>query len=148
MTQAAESPQKVAPRFLDRTTPPTFMTLVAVTGIAAMPMNIFLPSLPHMAAEFGTDYSVIQLSVALYLALTGATQVLLGPLADRYGRRPVLLAAYGIFVLASLGCRVQMCDDQSACKRTLYPCDGTGSLALDDALPLQPGSSLPGGVTA
>ena len=104
MTQAAEGPEKVAPRFLDRTTPPTFMTLVAVTGIAAMPINIFLPSLPHMAAEFGTDYSVIQLSVALYLALTGATQVLLGPLADRYGRRPVLLAAYGIFVLASLGC--------------------------------------------
>ncbi|MAS06707.1 MAG: Bcr/CflA family drug resistance efflux transporter [Ahrensia sp.] len=82
------------------------MTLVAVTGVAAMAMNIFLPSLPRMAAEFGTEYSVIQLSVALYLALTGATQIVLGPLADRFGRRPVLLAAYFIFVVASLGCIV------------------------------------------
>ena len=80
------------------------MTLIAVTGVAAMSMNMFLPSLPRMAAEFGTEYSVIQLSVALYLALTGATQIILGPLADRFGRRPVLLAAYCTFVIASLGC--------------------------------------------
>ena len=80
------------------------MTLVAVTGVAAMSMSMFLPSLPRMAAEFGAEYSVIQLSVALYLALTGASQIILGPLADRFGRRPVLLAAFGTFVIASLGC--------------------------------------------
>lgn len=94
----------VTPRFLDPATPPSFATLIAITGVAAMAMNIFLPSLSHMAEEFGTDYGVIQLSVALYLALTGAMQIVLGPLADRYGRRPVMLAAYGIFAVASLGC--------------------------------------------
>jgi DHA1 family bicyclomycin/chloramphenicol resistance-like MFS transporter len=57
-----------------------------------------------MAADFGTDYGVVQLSVALYLALTGASQIVLGPLGDRFGRRPVLLAAYGLFALASVGC--------------------------------------------
>ena len=104
MTQVAGSPGPAAPRFLDSTTPPAFMTLVAVTGVAAMSMSMFLPSLPRMAAEFGAEYSVIQLSVALYLALTGASQIILGPLADRFGRRPVLLAAFGTFVIASLGC--------------------------------------------
>lgn len=93
-----------APRFLDPTSPPVFATLVAITGVAAMPMNIFLPSLSHMAEDLGTDYGVVQLAVALYLALTGAIQIVLGPLADRFGRRPVLLAAYGVFALANIGC--------------------------------------------
>ncbi|MFZ2098949.1 MAG: MFS transporter, partial [Oricola sp.] len=104
MTQVTGGTSEASPRFMDRTTPPAFITLIAITGVAAMAMNIFLPSLAHMAEEFGTSYGVIQLSVALYLALTGATQIVLGPLADRYGRRPVLLAAYGLFVAASVGC--------------------------------------------
>lgn len=93
-----------SPRFLDPSTPPTFPTLIAITGVAAMAMNIFLPSLPHMAEEFGADYGVIQLSVGLYLAVMGATQMILGPLADRFGRRPVLLVAYGVFCIACVGC--------------------------------------------
>ena len=69
-----------------------------------MSMNLFLPSLAHMADDFGVSYGVIQLSVGLYLALTGAAQIVLGPLADRIGRRPVLLGAFGIYVIASIGC--------------------------------------------
>ena len=91
-------------RFLSANSPPAPATLVAITGVAAMSMNIFLPSLPHMAEEFGTSYNVMQLSVALYLALTAVTQIILGPLADRYGRRPILLASYAVFAIASLGC--------------------------------------------
>ena len=71
-----------------------------------MSMNLFLPSLAHMADDFGVGYPTIQLSVGLYLALTGATQIVLGPLADRVGRRPVLLGAFGVYVLASVGCAV------------------------------------------
>lgn len=104
MIQAADERGGTPPRFMDRSTPPSFATLLVVTGVAAMAMNIFLPSLPRMAQAFGTDYAVVQLSVALYLVSTGAMQLVLGPLADRYGRRPVLLAAYGIFAIASLGC--------------------------------------------
>ena len=66
-------------------------------------MNIFLPSLPAMAAYFDAPYSQVQLSVSLYLALSGALQLLIGPLTDRYGRRPVLLAALIGFILASVG---------------------------------------------
>ncbi len=91
-------------RFLDSTTPPTIGTLIAITGVAGMALNIFLPVLPDMAQDLGVDYGVIQLSVGLYLAFTGLAQIFLGPLADRYGRRPLLLACYGIFALASLGC--------------------------------------------
>ena len=93
-------------RFLDRTTPPHIVTLVLMAGVGAMNMSAFLPSLPAMAEHFGTDYAVMQLSVSLYLAVTAAIQLVVGPISDRYGRRPVVLASTAIFVLATLACIV------------------------------------------
>ncbi|MDP3340907.1 multidrug effflux MFS transporter [Frigidibacter sp.] len=90
-------------RFLDRTTPPHIATLVLLSGLGALNMNMFLPSLPGMARDFGVEYSVMQLSVSAYLAVSAVVQLLVGPLSDRYGRRPVILGALTIFVLATLG---------------------------------------------
>jgi DHA1 family bicyclomycin/chloramphenicol resistance-like MFS transporter len=90
-------------RFLDRATPPHIVTLVLVAGVPALSLNIFLPSLPSMARHFGVEYHLMQLSVSLYLAMTAFVQLLIGPLADRYGRRPVLLTVTAIFVLATFG---------------------------------------------
>lgn len=93
----------IPPRFLDRTTPPHLATLILVSGVSALSMNIFLPSLPNMTLWFGTDYSVMQLSVSAYLAVSALLQVIIGPLSDRYGRRNLLLASFAVFVLASIG---------------------------------------------
>lgn len=94
------------PRFLDRSTPPHIVTLILIAGLAALSLNVFLPSLPSMAAYFGVEYHLMQLSVSAYLATTALIQVFIGPISDRYGRRPVMLAASGIFVLATLGALV------------------------------------------
>ena len=91
-------------RFLDRTTPPHIVTLVLMAGVGAMNMSAFLPSLPAMAEHFGTDYAVMQLSVSLYLAMTAAIQLAIGPISDRYGRRPVVLACTAVFVVATAAC--------------------------------------------
>jgi DHA1 family bicyclomycin/chloramphenicol resistance-like MFS transporter len=90
-------------RFLDRTTPPHILTLVLTAGVAALSLNIFLPSLTSMAAHFGVDYPLMQLSVSLYLAMTAVLQIFIGPVSDRYGRRVVMLAAVAVFVLATIG---------------------------------------------
>jgi MFS transporter, DHA1 family, multidrug resistance protein len=90
-------------RFLDRTTPPHIATLILIAGLAALSLNIFLPSLPSMAAHFGVPYDRMQLSVSAYLATTALIQIFIGPLSDRFGRRPVLLAAIAIFTLATIG---------------------------------------------
>ena len=91
-----------AARFLDLNTPPHIVTLVLVAGIGALNMNAILPSLPSMAAWFGTDYSVMQLAVSAYIAVTAGLQLIVGPLSDRYGRRPVLITAISIFLLATV----------------------------------------------
>ncbi|MBV0913934.1 multidrug effflux MFS transporter [Anianabacter salinae] len=88
----------------NRTTPPHIITLILLTGVSAMSMNIFLPSLPAMTTYFDTEYRLMQLSVAIYLAMNAVLQIFLGPLADRFGRRPVLLASCVVFTLASIGC--------------------------------------------
>ena len=89
-------------RFLDLTTPPHIVTLVVVAGIGALNMNAFLPSLPAMAAWFKTDYAVMQLAISAYLAMTAVLQLIVGPLSDRFGRRPVLIGAVAIFVIATI----------------------------------------------
>lgn len=91
-------------RFLDRTTPPHLLTLMLLAGISAMSMSLFLPSLPAMTEYFGTSYGVMQLSVSMYLACTAAVQLGVGPISDKFGRRPVILASTAIFVVASIGC--------------------------------------------
>lgn len=90
-------------RFLDRTTPPHVTTLVALSAMSALAMNVFLPSLPSMAAYFDTSYAVMQLSVSLYLAVTAVLQLFIGTISDRYGRRPVLLVSLVVFLLATIG---------------------------------------------
>lgn len=90
-------------RYFDRTTAPHLTTLVLIAGIAAMSLNVFLPSLPSMATYFDVDYAVMQLSLSLYLAATAFLQLFVGPVSDRFGRRPVMLAATAIFTLACAG---------------------------------------------
>lgn len=88
--------------FLSRNTPPHIVTLVLATGVAALSLNIFLPSLPGMARHFGVDYGLMQLAVSAYLAASAVAQFVVGPISDRYGRRPVLLWVVAIFTLASV----------------------------------------------
>ena len=91
-----------SPRFLDPATPPSVLTLTLLAGVSALSMNIFLPSLPSMAAWYGVPYATMQLSVALYLALSAGLQILIGPISDRFGRRKVVLAALVLFLIATV----------------------------------------------
>ena len=85
-------------------TPPTIATLILLTGATTLSLNMFLPSLVNIAAEFETYYALVSASIAGYLVMTAVLQVIIGPLSDRYGRRPVMLWAVAIFAVASLGC--------------------------------------------
>ena len=90
-------------RFLDRTTPPHILTLVLITGMAALSVSIFLPSLAAMTTYFDTDYAIMQIALSGYLATTAVLQVFIGPISDRYGRRKLVLGSLSVFVMASIG---------------------------------------------
>lgn len=82
---------------------PSLFTLVSITGTGALATNIFLPSLPDMALHFGVEYGVMQLAVSAFLAFSAVLQLLCGPISDRFGRRPVILGSFTIFLLATIG---------------------------------------------
>lgn len=84
-------------------TPPNLLTLVALSGVSALSMNVFLPSLPGMARDFDVDYGVMQLSVSAYIGASAVLQLLGGPISDRYGRRPVVIWGLIGFLLATIG---------------------------------------------
>lgn len=92
------------PRFLDRSSPPHIMTLVTLSGVSALCMNVFLPALPVMTAYFETEYALMQLSVAVFLGVNAAMQLFIGSISDLFGRRPVLIWGFVLFLLATLGC--------------------------------------------
>lgn len=87
----------------NRKTPPKIITLTLLAGLSALAMNILLPSLPGMANYFNVPYGVMQQSVTLYLALSALLQIAIGPISDRYGRRPVILGAVLVFLIATIG---------------------------------------------
>ncbi len=89
---------------LAATTPPRLFTLVILTAFSVLTLNIFVPSLASMAEDFETEYGVITLAIAGYLAVTGVLMLVIGPLSDRFGRRPVLLSAVTVYIVASLAC--------------------------------------------
>ncbi|WP_417519347.1 multidrug effflux MFS transporter [Minwuia sp.] len=84
--------------------PPHLPTLILMTALSTLSLNMFLPSLANIATEFDTSYATVSLSIAGYLAVTAVVQLVVGPLSDRIGRRPVVLGTVGIFVAASIGC--------------------------------------------
>ena len=84
--------------------PPALMTLIALSGLSVVSLNMFLPSLANIAREFRADYALVNLCIAGYAAVSALLQLVMGPLSDRFGRRPVILAALLLFLIASLGC--------------------------------------------
>ena len=90
------------PRFLDRTTPPTLLLLIILSSISPLAMNCFQPSLPRMAENFGTSAYVLGMLVGIFLTVSAGFQILIGPMIDNYGRRPVVLWSLSIFIIAAL----------------------------------------------
>jgi DHA1 family bicyclomycin/chloramphenicol resistance-like MFS transporter len=80
--------------------------LIVVSSINPLVINMFVPSMPGIMRSLGTDFSTVQLVLSYYLFATAVAQLVIGPLSDRYGRRPILLAGLLIFDVASLLCTV------------------------------------------
>ena len=112
--------------YLNNSTPPHILTLVSLAGMAALSMNIFLPSLPGMTAYFDTTYAIMNLSISMYLAFTALLQLFIGPISDQVGRRPVVLISFVIFFIATIGCLLSTSIEVFLIFRMLQACIVTG----------------------
>lgn len=80
------------------------MLLTALVAFGPLSTDLYLPALPMMVDSLRTDVASVQLTLSVFLLGFAASQLIYGPLSDRYGRRPALLWGVAIYVIASIGC--------------------------------------------
>lgn len=78
------------------------LLLMAMTAIGPTTLNILVPALPQLSNKLHSDVATLQLTVSLFLVGLAIAQLVMGPLSDRFGRRPVVLAGLALTVCASL----------------------------------------------
>lgn len=76
----------------------------ALTALGPLAIDMYLPSFPFIVAGLGATQGEVERTLSSYLIGLAAAQVIYGPLADRYGRKPPLLFGLGLFTMASVGC--------------------------------------------
>jgi MFS transporter, DHA1 family, multidrug resistance protein len=90
------------------TLPPTglavIILLTALTGITPLSIDMPLAGLPSLALAFGEPEGRAQLVIGVFLAGFAVAQLILGPVSDRFGRRPVLLAGLAVYAAAGAAC--------------------------------------------
>src|SRR5438046_1401575 len=89
---------------LKRDQPAMTLLLGALIAVAPLAMDIYLASMPSMTRALSATSEQVQLTLSLYMYAWGASQIFVGPLADRFGRRPALIAGLALFVGASAMC--------------------------------------------
>lgn len=114
--------------------PPPLLLLVALVACGPMSTDLYLPSLPSLTRVFATDVSQVQLTLSVFIAGFAVAQLILGPLSDRYGRRPVLLAGFVLFFLASLACMLAQSIDQLIAGRFLQALGGCAGPVIGRAI--------------
>ncbi len=80
--------------------------LTALVAFGPVSTDLYLPSLPAMTRALATDAATVQLTLSVFLVGFAVSQLVYGPLSDRFGRRPVLVAGTAIFVAAGVACAV------------------------------------------
>jgi DHA1 family bicyclomycin/chloramphenicol resistance-like MFS transporter len=88
-----------------RTSGAWFLVMLgSLTMLPPLSIDISLPGLPLIARTLGSPPALLQWTLSAFILAFGAGQLILGPLSDRYGRRPVLLWGLGLYALAGISC--------------------------------------------
>lgn len=79
------------------------LALALLLGLQPVVTDLYLPALPQLARDMDAPMTAVQLTMSALILAFGAAQLVWGPVADRWGRRPVLLASLLLLTLASVG---------------------------------------------
>src|SRR6476620_7216352 len=131
-SDAATTPEGVATS--KETSKAMLLMLVAMTGVAPISLYILVPALPVLATTFGRDISIAQMTVSLYMVGIACSQIVMGPLSDKFGRRPVLLTGLGLMVAASVGCSFAETLPQLIAARFLQALGGASGMVVSRAI--------------
>lgn len=104
--------------------------LAFMTALGPLATDLYLPSLPHIGAALGAPAAAVQLTLSAYLVGFSVGQIVYGPVSDALGRKRVLVAAFGLFVLATLACAAARSIEMLIVARALQALGGAGPIIL------------------
>jgi MFS transporter, DHA1 family, multidrug resistance protein len=110
------------------------LLLAMLTALGPLSMDMYLPSLPDIAHVLAAPPARTQLTISSYLIGFAVGQVGYGPLSDRHGRRPVLLAAITLYLTSTLACAAAQSVDVLIAARLLQGIGGSGAIVLARAI--------------
>ncbi len=113
---------------------PGHLILIAMAAIGPIALNIFIPSMPGLQAALGTDQGPAQLTLTLFLLSLAVSQLIVGPISDRFGRRPVFLAGITLYIVASLGCAFATTIEQLILGRVIQAAGGCTGIVVARAI--------------
>jgi DHA1 family bicyclomycin/chloramphenicol resistance-like MFS transporter len=108
--------------------------LAGLSAVGPLTTDMYLPSLPDIARQLSASTAQVQLTISAYLIGFALGQIVYGPLSDRHGRKPVLLAAVGLYCAASVACALSTSIDMLIAARALQALGGSGGIVLARAI--------------
>ncbi len=113
---------------------PTLLALIAVSMLSPFATTVIVPAIPAIQTNYDADYGSVQLVLSFFLASIAIAQIIIGPLSDRFGRRPVLLAGLGIFVASSICAALAPTIESLITFRVLQGAGGSAGIVLGRAI--------------
>lgn len=110
------------------------LLLASMTAIGPLSTDMYLASLPDIGRVLNASVAQVQLTLSAFLIGFAVGQIVYGPLSDRHGRKPVLLAALGLFVAASLFCALSTSIEMLIGARFLQAVGGSGCIMVARAI--------------
>lgn len=85
---------------------PLLLLIIACLMMQPLSTDLYLASLPGLASAFAAPVATVQLTLSLFVLGFGGAQLVVGPLSDRFGRRPVLLYGLSVYLVGTLLCSI------------------------------------------
>ncbi len=108
--------------------------LAMLTALGPLSTDMYLPSLPAIATALGTDIARAQLTLSAYLVGFAAGQIFYGPVSDKIGRKPTVLAGLALYCLASAGCALAQSVEMLIVARVVQALGAAGPIVLGRAI--------------
>lgn len=106
------------------------LVLASMTALGPVTMDIYLASMPHIGAALGATTRSVQLTLSSYLIGFAIGQILYGPLSDVYGRRPMLLLGFALYLVATTACAFASSIELLIAARALQGVGSAGPIIL------------------
>ena len=120
--------------FNNKNIKPSIILLGSLAASGPMALSIHVQSIPAISADFDTTYAVAQLTVSIFLIVFATSQLFIGPLSDKIGRRPVIFGGLVILGLASLGATFAPSIEILILARVLQALGGCATLVVQLAI--------------